>query len=64
MGLTIQTIRASDCVGKQAFDSPQIARKAAGRRKQRVAYRCRHCGFWHVGTTEKQKNRTPKREQP
>jgi rubrerythrin len=39
------------CHGKQKFDSPQLARKAAARVKGRTAYRCRFCGFWHTGKT-------------
>ena len=40
----------TQCEGKVAFDSPQLARKAAKRRKNREAYRCQYCGKWHTGT--------------
>jgi len=40
----------SSCEGKQALPDARTAERAARRRKGRVAYRCRHCGHWHVGS--------------
>jgi hypothetical protein len=50
--------RLSSCVGKQQL-TRETAMKVAkrGSRGSRMAYRCEHCAFWHVGTT----NRMPKR---
>lgn len=45
--------KESQCDGKESFDDPQTARKAAQRRKNRTHYRCNHCGKWHVGTNVK-----------
>lgn len=45
----------SSCRGKEAM-LPAVARKVAKRMKRRVpsaeAYRCKHCGLWHVGTRD------------
>ena len=41
------------CIGKVAFEDPSIARRAAKRRDGRLAYHCRHCGKWHVGSRGK-----------
>jgi len=41
------------CNGKVAFQSPNLARKAAGRGyKRRDVYRCKACGLWHCGNKE------------
>jgi hypothetical protein len=37
------------CVGKVSFEDPRRAKLAAGRRKNRRAYKCQHCRKWHVG---------------
>lgn len=49
----------SQCAGKEAFDDPQIARKAARRKPGREHYRCSYCGRWHVGNSNyvRQSNR-------
>jgi hypothetical protein len=46
----------SGCFGKQTFDSPGDAARAArrissslNRQKPVGHYRCRHCGDWHIG---------------
>jgi predicted SprT family Zn-dependent metalloprotease len=39
------------CLGKQRFASPTLARKIAKRKPGRHAYRCPHCGGWHMATT-------------
>ena len=40
------------CAGKVAFDSFDLAKKAAGRHRRngtrRIAYRCRGCRRWHL----------------
>ena len=47
---------AVSCDGKVRFDSPALARAVTTRhsprkdRPKRDAYRCVHCGGWHVGT--------------
>jgi hypothetical protein len=51
------------CNGKVAFQSPNLARKAAGRGgKTREVYRCNSCGLWHCGDKprrDKLKDRRP-----
>lgn len=42
--------QASQCEGKQRFDRPDLAHKAAKRKNGRSAYRCNYCGGWHVGS--------------
>ncbi len=37
------------CQGKVGFQSPTLARQAAGRRAGREFYRCAACGLYHVG---------------
>lgn len=39
------------CAGKQRFESPALASEVAARsqRGPRTHYRCRHCGYFHVG---------------
>jgi len=37
------------CTGKFAFLERALALKAAKRVKGRDAYRCKVCGYWHVG---------------
>lgn len=40
----------ASCVGKVAFDSPQMAARVAAKHKvPGDHYRCRVCGLWHVG---------------
>jgi hypothetical protein len=38
------------CDGKVSFNSHVIARRAAARRRNRMAYMCPKCRTWHVGT--------------
>lgn len=43
----------SECIGKQAFCSPQAARRVQQARKNLHAakvYHCRECGHYHLGT--------------
>lgn len=45
----------ASCVGKEAFSSPSRAHAVIARRRRNhgppsIAYRCDHCGAWHVGT--------------
>lgn len=40
----------ASCLGKMCFQSPALAHKAARRRPKQETYRCKHCGYWHVGT--------------
>lgn len=46
----------ASCVGKEQFDSAEKAMKTVknhNKRKHRVvvaAYRCQHCGSYHLGT--------------
>jgi predicted SprT family Zn-dependent metalloprotease len=41
--------RLAACEGKERFDSPILARRAAKRKRGRAHYRCKRCGGWHVG---------------
>lgn len=41
--------QAASCLGKHRFASAVLAHRASKRRKRRHVYRCRYCGFWHVG---------------
>lgn len=49
--------RAAGCDGKVPFDTYHLAAAAAAKRrgkkprkhKKSKAYRCRHCGLWHLG---------------
>jgi hypothetical protein len=41
------------CHGKEAFLDRHHARKAAARRLGRVAYKCKVCGLWHVGSKDR-----------
>jgi len=43
----------ASCRGKARFESPQVAWRAAQRQRGRMAYRCDHCGRWHVGPARK-----------
>lgn len=56
------TLAKSWCRGKVAFDDPQVAMRAAARRKKRHAYRCPSCGRWHVGGGVGAANEKAKRE--
>lgn len=51
--------RAAMCEGKVALDSPQLARKAAGRGRAkgivREVYRYLWCRQWHVGQPSEKK---------
>jgi hypothetical protein len=48
------------CFGKQQFRSVQLAHLAAARRPGRNIYKCRACGYWHVGN-RRQKPRRKRR---
>ena len=52
---------AAQCTGKVAFSAQRIAKEAAHRRKGRVAYRCKFCFHWHVGTPPQQEKKFTKR---
>lgn len=54
------------CTGKHKYETPQDAekqvRRVSARRKRNVktrgpanSYKCAHCGYWHVGSTNKLK---------
>lgn len=49
MGADDRFYRLSACEGKERFDSPVLARRAAKRKRGREHYRCKECGGWHVG---------------
>lgn len=70
--------RLADCVGKEPFSSPQLAKKVLRRRtkvsrhrrgavrKERAqseVYRCPHCSLFHIGTHGKSVHARPRREQ-
>jgi hypothetical protein len=63
--MTYMTDAQSQCVGKDKLPTKDIAMLIVGRRRETPmqAYKCPHCGFWHVGhATPKAKifNRAPK----
>lgn len=41
------------CAGKQRFDDPTRARRAAKRKPGRHAYKCEVCRGWHVGVSRR-----------
>ena len=45
-------MRSTTCEGKHKYSSPQTAR-ATIKHADMSAYRCRVCGFWHVGHTDR-----------
>lgn len=59
MGSTVIHEPLLQCAGKVRFESAALARKVARQRgrggkgrkgnKPGVAYRCAHCGGWHIG---------------
>ena len=63
--MTYKTDPVSQCIGKDKLPTKEIALVIVGRRRDSPmqAYRCCHCGFFHVGhATPKKKNykRSPK----
>jgi hypothetical protein len=50
---------ARQCIGKERFERPDLARAVARRMRIRhkgaalQSYRCSHCGKWHVGDTKR-----------
>jgi hypothetical protein len=63
--MTYKTDEISQCVGKDKLPTKELALVIVGRRRDSPmeAYRCVHCGFFHVGhATPKKKNyqRSPK----
>ena len=46
--VTAMLRRAHHCAGKTQFANPALAHKVADR-SGRQTYRCRSCGFYHVG---------------
>lgn len=47
--LETETFRLAGCEGKEVFETPDLARTAAKRKRHRVAYHCSFCRHWHVG---------------
>lgn len=49
--------RNSSCRGKERFDSARLAhaviRRGESTHRPRDAYRCSHCGFYHIGSAIK-----------
>jgi hypothetical protein len=54
--------QVASCHGKVAFKKQRFAKDAAHRRKGRVAYRCKYCFLWHVGTPEPKAKKFTKRK--
>ena len=61
------TKRLAQCVGKEAFSTPQLAnrvqrRRAMKRRTYKVkqeVYHCKGCGKFHIGTPAKSRQPAP-----
>lgn len=48
--------QTGSCAGKKKIASAGLAQKVVKRSRhlgRRHAYRCEHCGFWHLGTPER-----------
>ena len=45
------------CFGKQQFRNVSLAHAAASRRAGRGIYKCRVCGYWHVGNKQRHRRR-------
>lgn len=43
------TAQSAACDGKHPFTCKALAMKAAARAPKRKAYKCTHCGAYHVG---------------
>ncbi len=59
---TIPRDPASECFGKAGFANAAMAQRVLRRmrsgkrsRAASIAYRCRFCGHWHIGTSNKHK---------
>lgn len=52
---------AASCEGKHGYRSPskawEVARRYAGKEGDCRAYRCSHCGLYHVGTRPERNKR-------
>ena len=50
----MRRVSVAGCWGKKKFDSPKLAYKVKGRHGKfslkRDVYRCKCCGFYHLGT--------------
>jgi len=58
----------SQCTGKDKLPTRELAMVIVGRRRENPmeAYKCPHCGFWHVGHAmpkNKIYTRSPKRKE-
>lgn len=55
--MTRNFTRSGSCDGKEAYDSARLVhavlRRGARARGPRQAYRCDHCGFYHIGSSLK-----------
>lgn len=65
MDATSWTRLASQCLGKQAFSTPQLAdkvmrRRGRGKPEQQI-YRCPSCGYFHIGRGTKSVHASAKR---
>lgn len=53
-----QQYRKAGCVGKYAFRTPSLAHEVRKRAPAQIeAYRCKACGFWHLGASGPDVNR-------
>jgi len=64
--MTYVTDEISQCTGKDKLPTRELAQVIVGRRRDNPmdAYKCPHCGYWHVGHAQpKQKTfqRSPKK---
>lgn len=58
---TIDRRTALECLGKFRHTSKRDAEKQAARRKVLTSYRCKTCGFWHVGRNHRKAGKLVKR---
>jgi hypothetical protein len=63
--MTYKTDSSSQCAGKDKLPTKELALVIVGRRRDNPmeAYKCPHCGYWHVGhATPKKRDfkRSPK----
>lgn len=63
----IEPGRNSSCRGKERFDSARLAhaviRRGEFTHRPRDAYRCSHCGFYHIGSKLRKVDPERKREE-
>ena len=56
----LHLLAPASCSGKEQFATPSLAVAVAARTRVgvRTHYRCRFCGFWHVGRSAAQRQKS------